>query len=127
MVLNEIQGYFLADVNVSFNQPYRFVRLESMAKTIPEITSVEGWSGIAGQVLSPDKASSNDVYVLAPPVNSKLIKPVITAGRWLEPGDENAIVIGNHLLKLRPDLKVGDDIIIKINNQGNYLAYRRLL
>jgi len=117
VVLNEIQGYFLADVNVSFTQPYRSVRLESMVKTIPEITSVEGWSGAAGQVLSPDKLSSNDVYVLAPPSNSKLIKPVITAGRWLIPGDENALVIGNHLLKLRPDLKVGDDIIIKINNQ----------
>ena len=116
-VMNEIQGYFLADVNVSFSQPYRFVRLENMAKTIPEISSVEGWSGTAGQVLSRDKTSSNDVYVLAPPSNSKLIKPVITAGRWLEPGDENALVIGNHLLKLRPDLKVGDDIIIKINNQ----------
>jgi putative ABC transport system permease protein len=117
VVMNEIQGYFLADVNVSFNQPYRFVRLESMAKTIPEISSVEGWSGTAGQVLSPDKTSSNDIYLLAPPAKSKLIKPVITAGRWLEPGDENALVIGNHLLKLRPDLKVGDDIIIKINNQ----------
>jgi len=68
-------------------------------------------------VLSPDKQSSTDVYLLAPPSNSKLIKPVITAGRWLIPGDENALVIGNHLLKLRPDLKVGDDIIIKINNQ----------
>jgi putative ABC transport system permease protein len=32
-------------------------------------------------------------------------------------GDENAVVIGNHQLKLRPDLKVGDEIIIKINNQ----------
>jgi putative ABC transport system permease protein len=117
VVLNEVQGYFLADVNISFNQPYRFVRLESMAKSIPGITSVEGWSGASGQVLSPDKASSNDVYILAPPSHSNLIKPVITAGRWLEPGDENALVIGNHLLKLRPDLKVGDDIIIKINDQ----------
>jgi len=117
VVLKEVQGYFLADVNISFAQPYRFARLESMVKNIPEITSVEGWSGASGQVLSPDKQSSNDVYVLAPPSNSKLIKPVITAGRWLIPGDENALVIGNHLLKLRPDLKVGDDIIIKINNQ----------
>jgi putative ABC transport system permease protein len=46
-----------------------------------------------------------------------LINPTLTAGRWLLPEDENAMVIGNHLTKARPDLKVGDEIKVKIDNQ----------
>jgi putative ABC transport system permease protein len=53
---------------------------------------------------------------VAPPSNSKLIRPILIAGRWLTPQDEDAIVIGPHLLKVRPDLKVGDSVIIKLND-----------
>jgi putative ABC transport system permease protein len=38
-------------------------------------------------------------------------------GRWLTPQDQNAIVIGPHLLKARPDLKVGDTVLIKLNER----------
>jgi putative ABC transport system permease protein len=51
---------------------------------------------------------------VAPPSTSTLIDPIITTGRWLQPGDENAIVIGNHLLQIFPDLKVGDWLTIEI-------------
>ncbi len=46
-----------------------------------------------------------------------MIDPVITAGRWLTTGDENAIVIGNHLLRIFPELKVGDWLTIEINGK----------
>jgi putative ABC transport system permease protein len=46
-----------------------------------------------------------------------LIDPVISAGRWLTTGDENAIVIGNHLLRIFPDLKIGDWLTIKIDGK----------
>ena len=46
-----------------------------------------------------------------------MIDPIITSGRWLEPGDENAIVIGNHLLQIYPDLKVGDWLTIDIDGK----------
>jgi putative ABC transport system permease protein len=46
-----------------------------------------------------------------------LIDPIITSGRWLETGDENAIVIGNHLLNIFPDLKVGDWLTIEANGK----------
>jgi putative ABC transport system permease protein len=46
-----------------------------------------------------------------------LIDPIITSGRWLGPGDENAIVIGNHLLNMFPDLKVGDWLTVEINGK----------
>ena len=57
--------------------------------------------------------------------NSKLIDPTVTSGRWLIPEDQNAIVIGNHLLKARPDLKIGDEITVTIDEQDFQVENRR--
>jgi putative ABC transport system permease protein len=115
--LHDIAGYFLADVNVTFTRAYRFDKVEALARTVPGVAGLEGWGYSSGQLLSPDKKTSTDLQFVAPRSDSKLIRPIITAGRWVIPQDENAIVIGPHLLKVRPDLKVGDTVIIKINDK----------
>lgn len=115
--LAEVQGYFLADINVNFGRAYRFEEIAAIASTVPGVESLEGWGYSSGQILSPDKATATQLNFVAPPSNSKLLDPILTAGRWVQPGDENAIVIGNHLLKVRPDLRVGDEVVIKINER----------
>jgi putative ABC transport system permease protein len=116
-VINDIQGYFLADINVSFNRSYRFDKVASMAENIPGVKSVEGWLQYPGTLISDEKEAGTQIVFVAPPSNSTLIDPIITTGRWLTTGDENAIVIGNHLLNIFPDLKVGDTLTIKIDGK----------
>ena len=116
--LLELQGYFLADVNIYFSHPYRLEKLTDMISSVPGVASTEGWASTNAQVLSPDpSAAPTDIFFIAPPARSKLVKPVITAGRWLLPEDQNAVVIGNHLLAKRPELKVGDELIVKIKEK----------
>jgi putative ABC transport system permease protein len=69
---------------------------------------------LGGEIISADETTANELALVAPPADSTLIEPILTEGRWLMPGDENAIVIGNHLLSVRPDLKVGDTIKLNI-------------
>jgi putative ABC transport system permease protein len=57
------------------------------------------------------------VVILAPPAGSTLIEPVLTSGRWLTGEDENAVVVGNHYIKLHPETKVGDRITIRIEEK----------
>jgi putative ABC transport system permease protein len=117
-VINDIQGYFLADINVNFSRAYRFDKVSEMALNIPGVSSVEGWLEYPGTVIPEEEdAAGRQINFVAPPSTSTLIDPVITAGRWLEPGDENAIVIGNHLLNIFPDLKIGDTLTIKIDEK----------
>jgi putative ABC transport system permease protein len=116
-VMNDIEGYFLADINVSFSRYYRFEQVASMAQAVPGVSSVEGWDEIPGTlVMNKDQAGTQILFV-APPSTSSLIRPVMTAGRWLRPGDENAVVIGNQLLKMFPSLKIGDWLTVKINDK----------
>ncbi|MDD2921698.1 MAG: FtsX-like permease family protein, partial [Anaerolineales bacterium] len=115
--IEDIQGYFLADINTSFGRYYRFDEVASLAQSVPGVSSVEGWTEYPGTLISDQDAAGTQILFVAPPSTSTLIDPVITAGRWLTTGDENAIVIGNHLLNIFPDLKIGDWLAIKIDGK----------
>ena len=115
--IEEIQGYILADVNISFNRYYRFDEVSALAQAVPGVSSVEGWTEYGGTLIMDEKEAGTQIIFVAPPSTSTLIDPVITSGRWLTTGDENALVIGNHLLKIFPDLKVGDWLTIKIDDK----------
>jgi putative ABC transport system permease protein len=107
-------GYWLSDVNVSLARTYRMPRLEQLIGSVPGVAHIEGWGGGRAEILSEDRTTSQEVDFLAPPAGSLLVNPTLTSGRWLLPEDENAIVIGNHLLKLRPDLEVGDEVEVRM-------------
>ncbi len=118
-VMEDIQGYFLADINIAFDRGYRFDKVAAIAESIPGVESAEGWMEYPGTLKLGDEDTGTQILFVAPPSSSTLIDPIITAGRWLKPGDENAIVIGNHLLKIFPDLKVGDWLTIEANGKEN--------
>jgi putative ABC transport system permease protein len=115
--IKDIQGYFLADINISFGRYYRFDEVATIAKSVPGVTSVEGWTEYPGTLISDREAAGTQILFVAPPSTSTLIDPIITSGRWLIQGDENAIVIGNHLINIFPDLKIGDWLTIKIDSK----------
>ena len=117
MTMQQIEGYFLADVNIHFTRSYRSQKVQDLVMSVPGVVGFEGWKSASGQVLSLDKKNGVEINFLAPPPGSTLISPILTSGRWLVPADENAVVIGNHLVKERPDLKSGDNITIKINQK----------
>lgn len=116
-VIEDIQGYILADINISFDRGYRYDKVASIAQGIPGVVSSEGWLEYPGTLNMDDEEAGTQILFVAPPSDSTLINPIITYGRWLETGDENAIVIGNHLLAIFPDLKVGDWLTIEANGR----------
>lgn len=115
--MKDVEKYFLADINVSFNRAYRYDEVAALTMSVPGVRSAEGWMILSGEIVSADGTTANELALVAPPSDSTLIEPILTDGRWVMPGDENAVVIGNHLLSIRPDLKVGDRITIRINEK----------
>ncbi len=84
---------------------------------IPYVQYVEGWSFISADILRSDDSVADYLTILAPPVNSKLIEPVMLEGRWLQPGDTTAITVSEAIWTLHPDLKPGDQLKLKVNGQ----------
>ena len=115
--IEDVQGYFLADVNIPFDHFYRYDEVAPIAKSVPEVISVEGWGEVGATLIRNREEAGTQIAFEAPPSTSTLIQPKITSGRWLEPGDENAVVIGNHLTTIFPDIKVGDWLTIDIDGR----------
>jgi putative ABC transport system permease protein len=115
--IDEVLGYFLSDVNISLTRAHRLEKIEQLMQDVPGVVRTEGWGFESSRIVVEDSDTTFEVLVWAPPANSDLIEPVMTAGRWLVPEDENAIVITNQVVEEQPDLGVGDEVIIKVNER----------
>lgn len=116
-MLEDVKGYYLSDVNIVFDRYYRFEEVAPLALSNPQVSTVEGWIEYNGTLITDEKEAGTEIAFVAPPSASTLITPIITSGRWLTTGDENAIVIGNTLLRVFPNLKIGDWLTIKIDGK----------
>jgi len=116
-MLEDVKGYVLSDVYIVFDRYHRFEEVSVIALSHPGVSTVEGWIESAGTLITDENEAGTQIQFFAPPSTSTMITPIITAGRWLTKGDENAIVVGNKLLQMFPDLKIGDWLTIEIDGR----------
>jgi putative ABC transport system permease protein len=120
--LDEAMDYFHYDIGIGFTQNFRATRIEQEVLRVPGVKAAETWGFTSGRVLkdsskaAEDEASKN-VFLMAPPVGTTMIKPKLISGRWLLPEDENALVVNTEVVKDRPELKVGGPATIKVGNR----------
>lgn len=113
--IDQISQYFLGDLNLTLSRPYRVEKIESLLSTLDGISHVEGWMTARSEILGPDDSIGDSVQLLAPPGGSKLVIPKLIEGRWLNPRDQNAIVLNEMFRSNYPTLNVGDEIRLQIN------------
>jgi len=113
----QIGKYFIADVTLSFDRPYRVNEINQVVMRIPHVEYIEGWSFVGADVINPDGSVADNLSILAPPADSKLIEPIMLEGRWLQPGDKTAITVSEAIWSDFPGLKPGDQLRLKINGQ----------
>jgi len=118
--LDSVGKYFLADVTLDFDQPYRLNEIITQAEAIPGVAKVEGWAYASAEALNPDDSLADNITIMAPPSDSTMVQPNLLAGRWLIPGDEKALAVSEQVLSSYPNLKPGDKIRIKIYGKKEY-------
>ncbi len=110
-------AYNQFDVQVQFERPYRSAKIEQTLQSVPDLTVIESWRGELVTRIRADETESDPITVSALPADSQMVRPMLTSGRWLLPEDENAVVISQRVVAKEPDLKVGDEIVLKINGR----------
>jgi putative ABC transport system permease protein len=113
--MNDIGKYFRADVTLDFDKPYRIREVEQFALQNPDVVSVEGWQFLSFELLNPDGTVAENINVFAPPSDSKLIEPIMVAGRWMRSTDVRKLLLSEKVLDTYSSLKPGDPILLKIN------------
>lgn len=115
--IKNIGNYFLADVTLDFDRPYRLNEIEQFALQVAGVTHVEGWAFANAEVQYGTSDAKENLLILAPPAGSALVNPLLAQGRWLQSGEEKAIAVSETLLTTFPDLKAGDWVRLKINGK----------
>lgn len=115
--VQDIGNYFLADVTIDFERPYRLEEIEAYAYQDPRVTHVEGWTFASSEILYPDGSTAENISILAPPADSDLVYPLLVDGRWIKPGDERAMAISEGIYDFYPDLEIGDSVPLKFKGK----------
>jgi putative ABC transport system permease protein len=111
--MENVGRYFVADVTLDFDRPYRLNEIEQVARQVPGVVDVEGWAFATAEVLYPDGTVAENLTVIAPPVNSRMVDAHPVDGRWLQPGDTRSITVTEGMKRSFPGLKVGDTLRVK--------------
>jgi putative ABC transport system permease protein len=116
-VMENLLQHFMGDVTVNFDQPYRVEKIRQTLLQVPGVAGVEGWSAVSGEIWDEKDNLVTNLSIVAPPQDSQLLHLKLVAGRWLLPGEKNAIVVSDSLYLSYPNLKPGDQLVIKLPDQ----------
>lgn len=114
--LDEALAYWQYDVEVRFARPYRVEALLREARSVPGVAAAESWSFGSARRGVPGGGEESLLLVALPP-DTRLLRPTLVAGRWLLPGDENALVLNSEALKRHPGLDPGDEVELRLDGK----------
>jgi len=113
--VDEMMKWFNFDVMITFGRSYRSEELQQLARQLPGVYETDTWQQLTVRRVRPNGSEGSMIYMFAPSPDSKLISsPGLAEGRWLLPSDQNAVVVSSALFIEEPDLKLGDDIVLKL-------------
>jgi putative ABC transport system permease protein len=115
--MGQIGKYFVADVSLDFDRPYRLREIEQRVMRIEGFEHVEGWQFVSGEVLDEHDRVLENINVFGPPANSTLIEPMLVAGRWIRPEDVRKLAVSEGAFQYFPDLEPGDTINLRIDGR----------
>ena len=115
--LGDTVRYFNYDVQVELTEPAKASTVVAEALAVPGVTVAEPWRFASAQRIRPDGSESPARVTFGLPDGATTVRPVVMQGRWLLPGEGNALVATANLLRDEPDLGIGDEVTLRIGGR----------
>ena len=115
--MDTMSQHFLADVMVTFKEPYRIAQVERELMQIPGVKLVESWGAATAEILDEDDKVRSNLIIVAPPEDTVLMDADMVVGRWLETDDEKVLVVSDAIWEEYPDFEIGDTLRVKISGR----------
>lgn len=117
------------DVDVQLSGLASATKVTDLVAQLPHVTDVEAWTRMQTSVAEPGRISVTRTYpdqghgsvnVAALPPASSLLRPSTPVeGRWLRPGDTDAIVLNQFAREFAvPDVRVGDKVQLSLGGRA---------
>ena len=119
--IDKIFAGFGYEVQINFEQYQRIDEIVPLIESRPNVANAEMWTFRTADARIPGASgpgSEYEVFVRGVPSASPLFNPEMVAGRMLDPGDKQAILL-NQKLAGKMGVKVGDEIIIDMPDAGD--------
>ncbi len=110
------------DITVHFARSYPVADIERALADVSGVVSVEAWEGVRASLAYDDGTQGNAFSFTTLPAETRMVGYPVVEGRWLRPGDTNALVVNNQLVDAEPRVRVGEEITLVI--AGEEWAWR---
>lgn len=84
---------------------------------MPGVEGVEGWGVARADIWDENDEVVTYFNIVAAPANTQLLRVDMVSGRWVNPGEENAMVMADSIFEDFPDLEPGDTLPVKMPGQ----------
>ncbi len=112
--LGDTTRYFDYDVQVQLAEPVRATTVVAEALRVPGTTAAEPWRFASAIRQRPDGSEGLSMVMFGLPQDSRTVSPILQEGRWLLPGEGNALVATSNIRRDDPDVRVGDTLTLRI-------------
>jgi putative ABC transport system permease protein len=105
------------DMVVRLTDPHPIDSIESVVRGVEGVSGAEAWTGARSAVKRNDGSVGNAFPVTAPPAGTKMLTATVVEGRWLQPGDTDALVVNRRLVDDEPRLTLGSRVTLMIKGK----------
>lgn len=118
------------DVEIRFHADAPLAWRERVSQ-LAGVRAAEAWGYSPAAFARPGQMDVSRAYpdrghgafaVMAPPPGTRMIDFPVLAGRWLQPGDRDAVVLNHAALAQQAQLKIGDPVLLSMG--GRTSAWR---
>lgn len=95
--------------------------LVAAAAGVPGVAVAEAWGGASAALMEHDGMVGNAFSLLAVPVHSRMLVPMVRSGRWMFDDEPDSVVIGSALLKDNPELQLGQRMPLLVEGRPVFL------
>jgi putative ABC transport system permease protein len=102
-------------ITVQLKRPYPIAEIAPLVASVEGVTAVESWLQVPSAVNYPDGTQGHSFQLLGQPAASQMVDFPLLEGRWLEPNDQNAVVVSHMLAADEPSVAVGETLSFNLN------------
>lgn len=110
-------GYWNYDIEVVLKSPHGEDEALREMRAVPGVSDAEAWTTATARRVRDDDGEGRPIAVIAPPIPTERLQPVLLRGRWLLPEDGAAVVLNSAVLDDEPDLDIGSRVRLRFGER----------
>ncbi|MBN2821568.1 MAG: FtsX-like permease family protein [Coriobacteriia bacterium] len=110
----DLEEWWNYDAQVVLGQTADSAMVEREVVQVSGVTAVESWSGHPVAYTRADGSENQSMSLFGLPYDTTFVRPRLVAGRWLQAGDTDAVVINSDVVKDEPAIALGQRFALTV-------------